>query len=337
MSDNWEFALENVTDGYVTVIGDDDGLSPDALEKVNSLINLTGAEAIRSNGCVYEWPSLNRNCFGRLVIEIGAGYKIVNSSEILQSVLSGRIAYDQLPMIYTGGFVKMEVLQTIKKLSNRYFLSMVPDIYSGIAIASVIDKYVLSSESLAIAGASHHSTGTSTLVKSNSQAENSPKDKFFSEKNIPFHQHLSIAGNTHPVRSLPVIIYESYLQASSLHKFNRAKIDDFEILVQAISRLGPDKNEVLDWACAFAKNNNLDLQAASKSAASQQKLSGILEKLVNSIYRNISTYIVIGNVGCPLHDVYQASIVAGAMKTQKSRFNVSGLILKMRDKIFRPK
>ena len=41
MSHNWEFALSKITDGWVTILGDDDGLLPGALERVAEIIKVT--------------------------------------------------------------------------------------------------------------------------------------------------------------------------------------------------------------------------------------------------------------------------------------------------------
>src|SRR5208282_2904280 len=49
MADNWEFALSHVQDGWVTIIGDDDGLLPNSLAKVAELIRSAGCQAIRSS------------------------------------------------------------------------------------------------------------------------------------------------------------------------------------------------------------------------------------------------------------------------------------------------
>ena len=35
MTANWEFALSKVEDGFVTILGDDDGFLPDSFEKIN--------------------------------------------------------------------------------------------------------------------------------------------------------------------------------------------------------------------------------------------------------------------------------------------------------------
>ena len=45
MSGNWEFALAHVTEGWVTFLGDDDGLVPNCFERVNEIVDRTGVRA----------------------------------------------------------------------------------------------------------------------------------------------------------------------------------------------------------------------------------------------------------------------------------------------------
>jgi glycosyltransferase involved in cell wall biosynthesis len=68
MSENWEFALNNVKYGWVTVLGDDDGLLPGSLNYVDQVIKKTGLKAIRSNGCTYSWPTLMGSAFGSMSV-----------------------------------------------------------------------------------------------------------------------------------------------------------------------------------------------------------------------------------------------------------------------------
>lgn len=59
MSHNWEFALSKVGDvGWVTIIGDDDGLLPGSLDKISEIIQSTDVLAVRTSVCSYRWPSL---------------------------------------------------------------------------------------------------------------------------------------------------------------------------------------------------------------------------------------------------------------------------------------
>jgi glycosyltransferase involved in cell wall biosynthesis len=46
MSTNWEFALSHVENGYVTLIGDDDGLLPGAVPKIAEIISTSGSPTV---------------------------------------------------------------------------------------------------------------------------------------------------------------------------------------------------------------------------------------------------------------------------------------------------
>src|SRR6476646_2993882 len=73
MSGNYEFALSQVADGWVTIVGDDDGLLPGAVRRVGNIIAETKFRAIRSNTCLYRWPSLRRSEFGTLAVPLRQG------------------------------------------------------------------------------------------------------------------------------------------------------------------------------------------------------------------------------------------------------------------------
>lgn len=59
MSHNWEFALSRVTDGYVTIMGDDDGVLPNAIKELDVLTRETGAKAVNWMHGFYGWPNSN--------------------------------------------------------------------------------------------------------------------------------------------------------------------------------------------------------------------------------------------------------------------------------------
>src|SRR5688572_18460689 len=45
MSQNWEFALGHIDDGFVLVVGDDDALLPNAIREISEILDETGCEA----------------------------------------------------------------------------------------------------------------------------------------------------------------------------------------------------------------------------------------------------------------------------------------------------
>ncbi|GIW23203.1 MAG: hypothetical protein KatS3mg068_2210 [Candidatus Sericytochromatia bacterium] len=63
MKDNYEDALNKVTDGYVMFIGDDDGIAYNSLNYVNNLINKTNSLALKCFSPTYHWKTINKKVF----------------------------------------------------------------------------------------------------------------------------------------------------------------------------------------------------------------------------------------------------------------------------------
>ena len=320
MSQNWEFALTHVSNGWLTVIGDDDGLLPGALEKVAEIIRQTGAKAIRSATCSYGWPCLIGNDFGSLGVPVGSGWEKRSSNKWLERVMMGKSSYTSLPVLYNGGFVDFEVLKKIKENSGAFFCSMSPDVYMAFAISSVISDYIYLYEPLAINGASIHSGGTCAFSKKKKD-KSSPSEKFLSEPNIPFHEALPLSKYGKPVTSIQIVIYESYLQSECLRKSSEFK-DHQKQLGLILASSGNFKELVADWGNIFADKHTLNIDKA-RFNAKYHKLYSKVFGWPSRFKIKLGTYIIRGTRGCPLRDVYEASIVAGTVRAiEPSRFKI---------------
>lgn len=310
MSENWEFALSHVDRGWITVLGDDDAILPGTLSKVHEIIKKTGTSAIRSNGCSYQWPGFNGSNYGRLSIDLKKGYVIRESGQMLQQVLNGTRHYNELPMLYNGGFVSSNLINQVKLVTERFFMSMTPDVYSAIVFSLLTDSYVYSHEPLAINGASLHSGGTAGFERVKQKRSYDPAEKFWSEKNIPFHDELPLLKYGRPVRSIQVIVYEAYLQAKKFHAYKQVSTNHAEQLKLAIKKSGPDHSEIVEWANLFAKKHGLDLSGKSGPPSAFNRLGRVLNELKNIPH----SYSIKGSLLNPLANAADASLVAGALK-----------------------
>lgn len=311
MSENWEFALDHVSKGWVTVLGDDDALLPGTLAYVNELIKTTGTTAIRSNDCSFRWPCLEGERYGVLRLSLKRGYEIRDSGDVLQKVMAGRKSYIELPMLYSGGFVSMELIAKAKKETGKLFRSMTPDVYTAIAFGFLTDTYLYSHEPLAINGASSHSGGTAGFEKIKRKRSYDPAEKFWSEPNIPFHDDLPLLATGRPVRSIPAIVYEAYLQAEPFHTLKAVRTTSAEQLELILRVSGPDPKEISEWALLFAHKHGINIPQINKGVRSViQKVSSLGSRLLN----RISTFVIRGSRRIPLRDVHEASIVAGFIK-----------------------
>ncbi len=311
MSENWEFALATVFNGWVTILGDDDALLPCALKKVDSLIKRTKAKAIRSCGCSYVWPlQTPRVNYGWLRVCLLSGYKWVDSGSAIRQMLLGIRDYSTLPVLYNGGFISTDLIHQVKSITGNFYQSMNPDIYSGIVFSFLTTKYIFSFEPFAVNGVSHHSNGASSFFRGKHSNNQSPSDIFFSETNIPFHEKLPLSTNGRPVRSRSILVYEAFLKASSFHCLKSISTTHKYQLELALATADQHRDEVLEWAHSFINLYNIKpnpaivafLRAWNRIICFLQRLSLVLV-----------TYRLHGSPQTPLSNVYEASLYAGGL------------------------
>lgn len=324
MSHNWEFALNQIKDGWVTILGDDDAILPGTLKKVNIIIDETGVLAIRSNGCSYRWPNLDGAKYGELSLSLRRGYKRISTRDVLDSALNGKISYTRLPVLYNGGFVDSSLLKKAKEISGSIIKSRIPDVYLGVVFSLLIDEYVYSDEPLAINGASQHSGGTAFMGSSKQATNYDPFSKFINETNIPFHSDLPLMPNGMLVRSLQVLLYESYLQANQFHFLRKHDINRETQLCTILKNAGRFQSEVELFAKRFSAQHHINFEEIKKKSHTKRfPIAGRFFELIfkwpnrqiNRVLSLWSKWISIdGDPMLPLENVFEASIVAGLLK-----------------------
>lgn len=256
MSHHWEFALQNVQDGYVTILGDDDGLLPNSLNKVANLLNKYQTEAVGWKFCNYNWQGLP----AYFMIPISNYYRLVNSKSEIKKIFQQSIYSSiQFPSLY-GGFISMDLINKLKKNYNgKFFHSRIPDFFSGAMIAASTENYLRLEIPITINATSKYSAGYATVSKQNKQT--AFIDLQTGKDNIPFHPSLVF------IRSNAVPIAEAMLQVHELFPdFPKPDIKKLlqEVLKEACADTNKEKFEELKLGImAIAKKNNLENYACS--------------------------------------------------------------------------
>lgn len=204
MTDNFEFALSKATSGFIMCIGADDGLMPDAIHYVNSLIQNSGLLVAACQYAHYFWPDAPVPQHGRLTLN-GTGIHKSNV-EIRQAPewIKKTIAFQSslyvcdLPSLYYG-FVHRSVIDKAMK-DGKYFRSITPDAYSAFATACHIKEYVYSNRPFVIAGISGKSNGLSQTIGSDISKQ------FVAENTHPIHRDFVFCT------AFEVILSEAYKQ-----------------------------------------------------------------------------------------------------------------------------
>jgi hypothetical protein len=161
MVDNWELALAQCSGELITVLGDDDGLLPDACEAAGYAVDLTGAEIVSWEPFLYLWPSFwdprRRN---RLHARVTFDFvvRLEQSREWLERFYAFETDYAKLPMLYNS-FVSRSVIERVRDRYGKYFFGSLPDVTSGIIDTVETEVFAKTSRPLSVAGISGHSFG----------------------------------------------------------------------------------------------------------------------------------------------------------------------------------
>ena len=102
--------------------------------------------------------------------------RFVDAKKALDLVASFQFGYDELPCIYNS-FIKRSVIDPIKASSanNMFFGGVIPDVYSGIAVASHIKYYLYLELPISLNAASSKSSG---VLQSSTKLSRKSKSKF---------------------------------------------------------------------------------------------------------------------------------------------------------------
>lgn len=323
MSHNWEFALEHIDDGWVSFLGDDDGLLPGTLEYVDFLINGNSIQAIGCENCSFKWPSKINNESGSLRVVLKDGYDIVKSKTALNNVLNLGTPYSELPMIYRG-FIDYDLIKKAKLVTNRFFLSMNPDVYSGIVFALMTDRYLYSSRPLFIDGQSVHSGGASYFSVTHKNSDYNPGLKFLSEKNIPFHDELPLLENGTVVKSIQALVFESYLQAKPFHLLKTITTTPSRQLYLILRDAPPNYLKSINvWGEKFSLLHNINLRDIQKRLNGFDYYLFHLKKKINGYLFYINyMYDIKGNQFINMKTVYEAGIIAAIIFQHKPKLSL---------------
>ena len=162
MVDNFEFSLNYITGKYAIFLGDDDGLSVDALSVVYKYIQSTSSKVITFKWIGYNWPNqispkITPNEISISLSNIKEGS--IDCASTLKNVLDSKAYFYDLPLIYSS-FVSTDLIKPVIASKGRFFNSVMLDIYSGILICHLIRDFYRVNKFLGIRGTCGSSNGS---------------------------------------------------------------------------------------------------------------------------------------------------------------------------------
>ena len=287
MHENYEYALNNINDGWVGFIGSDDGFIPGSITYLNNLINIYNKiHAIRFSSNYYLWPD-KKNDYSKIILNSKNNITIRSSKKYLNKVIHGYIDYDQLPLIYNGGFVKYDLLKNIYK-KNKFFYSKCPDVYSGVAISLNTNEYLYVNRPLFFYGSSVHSSGNSLHQTSGNLKQNTGAYDFFLKNN--WHRNCPILINKIPIRSLYVYFIESFFTACDIYNVAITKDNLKTIYISSLCYKSNDNINIKIWAKDFKKINNIKYIANENLQILFYKIFKLKKLAINYLRKKIVVY-----------------------------------------------
>jgi glycosyltransferase involved in cell wall biosynthesis len=320
MSGNFEFALGHVKDGFVMFIGSDDGIMPDAVEYVDSVVRKYKVQAVSCRQATYIWPNFpDKKIAGRFVF---GGWRndveIRKSSEWINKTLSFQLNYCfDLPNLYCG-FVHKSIIDKAY-INGSYFKSITPDAYSAFATAIFTDTYAFSHRAFSIAGASRKSNGASAMNPSSSEEESC---KFYLENDLNFYNGFVNCP------SYEVIAAEAFAQVSHAfpHECTKYLLNYKAMLNMALHNINiKTERDVKDAVAKMAINFGVDLKQDKKRMNRLRgKTWSDAARAISSLFSSPRVAAITKSEDLGVKNIDDAALIAYAL--EQIRSNTSGVI-----------
>mgnify|MGYP001230160592 CR=1 FL=1 len=198
MVKHYEWLIKKAKGDWVSIIGDDDGVVNNFFKKIDYILKKYEShdlQAISSSRAYYYWEGIE-HIYGKTVVRYldTEKMKIKNSKIELFKTLFGFSAYQNLPLLYTSGIVKKEILDQItSKSKNRFYNEPNPDVYSALAITLFTKKFLRVEKPLFWMGTSSKSNAVNLIndlskkkldIKNNIFLNHSQNDGYYLSKKI---------------------------------------------------------------------------------------------------------------------------------------------------------
>lgn len=209
MRDNFEFALDEVKEGFVIVLGGDDGILPKGIWGMYELYKKTGSKLITWSPAKYEYPTEERPHGQYYIYRHKDEIRVVDSNEYLarQSELLHYLRDIECPMMYVKGVAHIDLIRKVKSRSKdgRFYQCPTPDGYSGIVLAGEVENFIFSGKPLTLYGATPASQGQAYLSKKKEAQRDSAEFFKFSEQQT---MHKELANQPYsPLMALMTVDY----------------------------------------------------------------------------------------------------------------------------------
>jgi glycosyltransferase involved in cell wall biosynthesis len=327
MAGHYEFAISKATGEWITILGDDDAVMPYIFESLDKyILKYSDIDIISSARAYYFWAGCE-DIYGDLVIAYSSKFKEKIRStkhDLYKALLDLRDCFD-MPQLYTTGIIKKSLYEEIKlKSSGFFYYSIIPDMYSAVAICLARNSYLRVEEPLFWTGTSNKSMSISNRIYLDA--------KYLTEKltnnvsGIPKKIADDISYYLHSNRFGCLYIYECLLQSPLTNKSFRVSHWLRTLVLAAV--YNQSKKKKIEERSTLIKEISFECK--------KYKISELKFKLISFIFFIISS---IYYFFCVPQKIFKRLGVFGYLKfhsrQRKSFLNIldaSVMIIKLRKK-----
>ncbi len=227
MSSHWEWAFGHVKEGYLVVIGDDDGMVPGSVKRIQELAaEYELPDAITWPISYYHYPNLEGHPnAGSLLLSLREGAWWRDTAAWKERLYNFRTAYYELPTVYHNA-VNTRMLDVLRSKGDGMLRSRFPDVYTGVVFAATAQRVLRSARSLSVNAISPASTGYSYLMP---KADPARATLFNREaETMPLHLELPFFNNLHVITAEAMLQARDHLQTPEPHWTNLVRLLYFD-------------------------------------------------------------------------------------------------------------
>jgi glycosyltransferase involved in cell wall biosynthesis len=156
MSDHWDFALLHAAGDYVMFSGDDDGIVPGALDKLEASILATHSLVYCWPRPIYAWPMGGKPAHVVFLPPTTRGSEIDLENLARLAVSMGGWKYAGIPCMYHSAVAKC-IPDSIREQTGRVFHSTCPDVFMSMAVPAFAKRAIDLGYCVSVAGQSEKS------------------------------------------------------------------------------------------------------------------------------------------------------------------------------------
>lgn len=221
MAQHYEFALMQASGDWVSILGDDDAVMPYIFDRLDRLTEIyPEISVISSARAYYFWPGCE-DLWGNAVVHYDRTPEVRTRSsrvDLLKSLM-GLLSCFDLPQIYTSSVVRRSLVEKIRADSGGcFFHSIIPDMYSAVAICLSESSYLRIEEPLFWTGTSSGSMGRSDRIYRDSERDSAESDNF-----AQLRLHPEVPEAVHILGFGSFYLYEALLNCPFARGFWRSK------------------------------------------------------------------------------------------------------------------